>query len=78
MKQVTKELRETYVQDITAIVKSCLADDQLIQDSVREIHIHMAKITKIGRDAGSGKFIPVKEAQKRPKTTVVETIKRKK
>ena len=30
---------------------------------------------KIGRDAVSGKFIPVKEAQRRPKTTVVETIK---
>lgn len=32
---------------------------------------------KIGREADSGKFIPVKEAQKRPKTTVVETIKTK-
>lgn len=30
---------------------------------------------KIGRDAGSGQFIPVKEAQRHPKTTVVETIK---
>lgn len=32
---------------------------------------------KIGRDAGSGRFIPVKEAQSKPKTAVVETIKRK-
>ncbi len=38
---------------------------------------HMAKSVKIGRDAGSGKFIPVKEAERRPKTTVVETIKKK-
>ena len=39
----------------------------------------MAKKTvKIGRDAGSGKFIPVREAQRRPKTTIVETIKRRK
>ena len=30
---------------------------------------------KIGRDAGSGQFIPVSEAQRRPKTTVVETRK---
>jgi hypothetical protein len=30
---------------------------------------------KIGRDAGNGQFIPVKEAQRRPSTTVVETIK---
>lgn len=30
---------------------------------------------KIGRDANTGKFIPVKEAQRRPSTTVVETIK---
>ncbi|WP_074630555.1 MULTISPECIES: hypothetical protein [Nitrosospira] len=28
---------------------------------------------KIGRDAGTGQFIPVREAQRRPKTTVVET-----
>lgn len=30
---------------------------------------------KIGRDSETGKFIPVKEAEKRPKTTQVETIK---
>lgn len=33
---------------------------------------------KIGRDANTGKFIPIKEAEKRPKTTVVETIKKDK
>ncbi|MDP2846661.1 MAG: hypothetical protein Q8O35_00560 [Humidesulfovibrio sp.] len=32
---------------------------------------------KIGRDAGTGQFIPVKEAKERPKTAVVETIKKK-
>lgn len=36
----------------------------------------MAKGTKIGRDAGSGQFIPVKVAINRPKTAVVETIKK--
>jgi hypothetical protein len=36
------------------------------------------KTTKIGRDAGSGKFIPVRVAQNRPKTAVVETIKKPK
>lgn len=35
----------------------------------------MSKKIKIGRDAGTGKFIPVKEAERRPKTTTVETIK---
>ena len=30
---------------------------------------------KIGRDAKTGEFIPVKEAERRPNTTVVETIK---
>lgn len=30
---------------------------------------------KIGRDAKTGEFIPVKEAQRRPNTTVVETIR---
>ena len=33
---------------------------------------------KIGRDAKTGKFIPIKEAQRKPDTTVVETIKRRK
>lgn len=32
---------------------------------------------KVGRDAKTGKFIPVKEAERRPSTTVVETIKKK-
>lgn len=30
---------------------------------------------KIGRDAKTGQFIPVKEAQKRPSTSVVERIR---
>ena len=33
---------------------------------------------KIGRDAKTGRFIPVEEAKKKPSTTVVETINRKK
>lgn len=32
--------------------------------------------TKIGRDAESGRFITVKEAERHPKTSVVETIKK--
>ena len=31
---------------------------------------------KVGRDAGTGEFIPVKEAERRKKTAIVETIKR--
>lgn len=31
---------------------------------------------KIGRDARTGEFIPVKEAEKRPNTTTVERIKK--
>lgn len=27
-----------------------------------------------GRDAGTGRFIPIKEAERRPKTTVVERV----
>ena len=38
----------------------------------------MSKARKIGRDAGSGRFIPVKKAQLQKKTAVVETIKVKK
>jgi len=37
----------------------------------------MAKgTTKIGRNAGSGRFTPVKVATERPKTHIVETIKK--
>ncbi|HRD50905.1 MAG: hypothetical protein JNK95_16090 [Candidatus Competibacter sp.] len=31
---------------------------------------------KIGRDAATGRFIPVSEAQRRKKTAVVETVKK--
>jgi hypothetical protein len=31
---------------------------------------------KIGREADTGRFIPVREAERRPNTTVVETIRR--
>ena len=34
-------------------------------------------IWKIARDAESGEFISLEEARRRPKTTVVETMKRK-
>lgn len=32
---------------------------------------------KVGRDAETGIFIPVKDAKRRKKTAIVETIKRK-
>jgi hypothetical protein len=35
----------------------------------------MAKTRKIGQDAGNGQFIPVREAERRKSTAVVETIK---
>ena len=35
----------------------------------------MAKTSERGRDAGTGRFIPVKEAERRKDTTVVEKIK---
>jgi len=34
------------------------------------------KTVKIVRDAGTGRFVPRKEAERRPKETVVETIKK--
>jgi hypothetical protein len=37
----------------------------------------MAKTVKIGRNAGTGKFTTVKTATAKPKTHVVETIKKK-
>jgi hypothetical protein len=36
------------------------------------------KSQKIGRDAKTGQFIPVAKAKKRPNTTVIETIKKRK
>ena len=36
----------------------------------------MAKTIKIGRNAGNGRFTTVKKAIEKPKTHVVETIKK--
>jgi len=33
---------------------------------------------RIGRDAKTGRFIAIQEAKRRPNTTVVETIRRRK
>jgi hypothetical protein len=33
------------------------------------------KTRKVGRDAATGRFIPLKEAQRRKKTAVVETFR---
>lgn len=38
----------------------------------------MANTRKIGRDARTGEFIPVKEAERRPSTTTVERIPNRK
>jgi hypothetical protein len=35
----------------------------------------MARTSERGRDAGTGRFISIEEAKRRPKTTVVEKIK---
>ena len=35
-----------------------------------------AVTTQVGRDAKTGRFIPIKEAKRRKSTAVVETIKR--
>lgn len=37
----------------------------------------MTKYTtrKVGRDSGSGQFIPIREAVRHPRTTEVETIR---
>lgn len=37
--------------------------------------VSAASARKIGRDAKTGQFIPVKEVRRRPNTTVIETIK---
>jgi len=34
----------------------------------------MAKTFKVGRDSGTGQFIPVSQAIKNPKTTTVERV----
>jgi hypothetical protein len=36
----------------------------------------MSNTTKIGRNAGTGRFEPVKVAQQNPKGSVVETIRK--
>lgn len=40
----------------------------------RRIVMANGKTRKVGRDAGNGQFIPLKEAKKRPETTVIETV----
>jgi len=36
----------------------------------------MAKTTKVSMDAGTGQFVPKEYAERHPKTTVTETVKK--
>lgn len=36
----------------------------------------MAKTQRVARDAGTGQFVTVKHAERNPKTTVIERIKK--
>ena len=49
--------------------------DKPSQDPERSRIKDMSKTSERGRDAGTGRFIPVKEAEKRKDTAVVEKIK---
>lgn len=51
--------------------------DQFSQDPLTRQgkRADMSKTVKIARSAETGRFIPMKEAAKHPKTTVVETVK---
>jgi len=42
------------------------------------IALAKVKTFKVGRNARTGKFIPVKQAERQKSTAVVETIKKKK
>jgi hypothetical protein len=36
--------------------------------------VSTASVKKIGRDSGTGEFIPVAKAKKKPQTTIVERV----
>lgn len=61
----------------------CLKRKQIVSIMVRKSSLFpnrlrlMATTTRIGRDARTGEFIPVREAERRPSTTTVERIRRK-
>lgn len=53
-------------------------DQVMLRDLSRRKTINiqiMSKSSKRGRDAGTGRFIPIKEAEQHPDTSVVETVK---
>jgi hypothetical protein len=35
------------------------------------------KASKVGRDSKTGRFVPLKETERRPATTTVETVKKR-
>jgi len=50
--------------------------DKSSQDPLtRQGYEDMAKTSERGRDAGTGRFIPIKEAERRKDTAIVEKIK---
>ena len=60
------------------IKKNPFVKGSLARGNGKPDHESRQKPVRIGRDAETGKFITVEETLKRPKTTTVETMKRRK
>ena len=49
-----------------------------VRTAITEVSVGKVVVVKVGRDASTGRFITIKEAKRRPKTTIVETIRQNK
>jgi len=61
-----------------SIVDTLLRGPKMAKRKTSETSRQGSETFQVGRDAETGRFISVKEAQRRKKTAVVETITKKK
>jgi hypothetical protein len=74
-KAVAKE-RDKSKSNMTRLEESVTKQPKVV--TAKMIDRKSPETSQVGRDAKTGRFIPVKEAKRRTKTAVVETINKKK
>jgi hypothetical protein len=66
---------------LNSLEQQTVAVELLLSNALERIFIkerHMSGTYKRGRDAKTGKFLPVEVAERRKSTAIVETVKKKK
>lgn len=63
------------MEEVLPLVVQCTQQHNHVAAERENSTMAKVEVRKIARDAGTGRFIPLEEAKRRPTRTVVETVR---